>query len=186
MRLDYQARIGGKPFEGGDLSDVSVVLGTRQAMPELEEGLKGVSAGEQRTINVVFPAGHPNSKLAGQSAELHLSIKAVEEQSLPAVDEEFFRAYGVEQGGLAEMRAEVRKSMERELAERDPRPRCARRCSMRSIAITRSTCHGRSSRSRCSSCRSRPRGAWESAMRASCRRASRSRSRRAAGWHWDC
>src|SRR5262249_2893433 len=31
--------------------------------------------------------------------------------------DEFFRAYGVEQGGLAEMRAEVRKSMERELAE---------------------------------------------------------------------
>ena len=62
VRLDYQARIGGKPFEGGDLSDVSVVLGTRQAMPELEEGLKGVSAGEQRTINVVFPAGHHESQ----------------------------------------------------------------------------------------------------------------------------
>jgi trigger factor len=116
VRLDYQARIGGKPFEGGDLSDVNVVLGTRQAMPELEEGLKGVSAGEQRTISVVFPTGHPNRKLAGQSAELHLSIKAVEEQSLPEVDEDFFHAYGVEQGGLAEMRAEVRKSMERELA----------------------------------------------------------------------
>jgi len=115
--LDYQARIGGKVVEGGDLSGVQVVLGTRQAMPELEEGLKGVSAGEHKTVNVVFPAAHPNKTLAGQSAELHLSIKAVEEQSLPAVDEEFCRAYGVEQGGLAEMRTEVRSSMERELAE---------------------------------------------------------------------
>ena len=115
--LDYQARIGGKVVEGGDLSDVRVVLGTRQAMPELEEGLRGVSAGEHKTLSVVFPAAHPNRKLAGQSAELHLSIKAVEEQSLPAVDEEFCRAYGVEQGGLAEMRAEVRSSMERELAD---------------------------------------------------------------------
>jgi trigger factor len=117
IRLDYQARIGGKPIEGGDLSDVHVVIGSGQAMPELEEGLKGAQAGEQRTLNVVFPAAHPNKKLAGQSAELHLSIKAVEEQSLPAVDEEFFRTYGVEQGGLAEMRAEVRKSMEQELAD---------------------------------------------------------------------
>ncbi|MBV8974813.1 MAG: trigger factor [Sinobacteraceae bacterium] len=117
VRLDYQARIGGKPIEGGDLSDVHVVLGSGQAMPELEEGLKGVRAGEQRTLNVVFPAAHPNKTLAGQSAELHLSIKAVEEQSLPAVDEEFFRTYGVEQGGLPEMRAEVRRSMEQELAE---------------------------------------------------------------------
>jgi trigger factor len=117
VRIDYQARIGGKPIEGGDLSDVHVVLGRGQAMPELEEGLKGARAGEERTLDVVFPAAHPNKKLAGQAAQLHLSIKAVEEQSLPAVDEEFFRAYGVEQGGLAEMRAEVRKSMEQELAE---------------------------------------------------------------------
>ena len=117
VRLDYQARIGGRPIDGGDLSDVHFVIGSRQAMPELEEGLKGAAAGEQRTLNVAFPAAHPNKKLAGQSAELHLSIKAVEEQSLPAVDEEFFRAYGVEQGGLAEMRAEVRRSMEQELAE---------------------------------------------------------------------
>jgi trigger factor len=117
VRLDYQARIGGKPIEGGDLADVHVVIGSGQAMPELEEGLKGARPGEQRTLNVVFPAAHPNKKLAGQSAELNLSIKAVEEQSLPAVDEEFFRTYGVEQGGLAEMRAEVRKSMEQELAE---------------------------------------------------------------------
>jgi trigger factor len=115
--LDYQARIGGKLLDGADLSDVRIVLGTRQAMPELEEGLKGVRAGEQRTLNVVFPANHPNKKLAGQAAELHLSIKAVEEQSLPQVDEEFFRAYGVEQGGLEQMRAEVRRSMEQELAE---------------------------------------------------------------------
>jgi trigger factor len=117
VRLDYQARIGGKPIEGADLTDVHVVLGRGQAMPELEEGLKGARAGEQHTVNVVFPAAHPNKKLAGQSTELHLSIKAVEEQSLPAVDEEFFRTYGVEEGGLAEMRAEVRKSMEQELTE---------------------------------------------------------------------
>jgi len=115
--LDYQARIGGKAFEGSDLKDLRIVLGTRQAMPELEEGLKGARAGEQRVVHAVFPAAHRNKKLAGQSAELHLSIKAVEQHSLPAVDDEFFRAYGVEQGGLAEMRAEVRRSMERELAD---------------------------------------------------------------------
>ena len=115
--FDYRARIGGKPFQGSDLTDVRIVLGTRQAMPELEAGLRGVRAGDERMVNAVFPATHPNRKLAGQSAELHLSIKAVEEHSLPAVDDEFFRAYGVEQGGLAEMRAEVRRSMERELAE---------------------------------------------------------------------
>lgn len=114
--IDYQTRLEGKPFEGSDARDVSIVLGTRQAMPELEEGLKGARAGEQRTVTAVFPAAHPNKLLAGRSAELHISIKGVQEQSLPAVDEEFFRGYGVEQGGLEQMRTEVRSSMEQELA----------------------------------------------------------------------
>lgn len=114
--FDYQVCIGGKLIEDGDVKNAQVVLGARQTMPELEEGLKGVNAGQERAVAVTFPANHPNARVAGQPAELHLSIKAVEAHSLPMIDEEFFRAYGVEQGGLEEMRSEVRKSMERELA----------------------------------------------------------------------
>jgi len=115
--IDYKGTIAGNPFEGGDGTDINVIIGSRQSMPELEEGLKGAAAGETRTIAVPFPAEHPNKAVAGQTAELLVTLKRVEEQSLPAVDEEFGRAYGVEQGGLAELRAEVRKSMERELAD---------------------------------------------------------------------
>jgi trigger factor len=115
--IDYQGRIDGKPFDGSDGTDINVVIGSRQSTPELEEGLKGATAGESRTITVTFPAEHPNKAVAGQSAELQVAIKRVEEQSLPVVDEEFGRAYGVEQGGVEALRAEVRKSMERELAD---------------------------------------------------------------------
>ncbi|HLY52467.1 MAG TPA: trigger factor [Steroidobacteraceae bacterium] len=117
VTIDYQARLGGERFEGSDASDVRVLLGSRQSLPELEEGLKGASAGEQRTVSVAFPANHPNKNLAGRTAELHLTVKKVEEQSLPAVDEAFFREFGVEEGGLPRMRAEVRESMEREAAD---------------------------------------------------------------------
>jgi trigger factor len=114
--FDYQVLIGGKLIEDGDVKNAQVVLGARQTMPQLEEGLRGVSAGEERRIEAPFPASHPNKRVAGQTGELDLAIKAVEEHSLPPIDEEFFRAYGVEKGGMEEMRGEVRKSMERELA----------------------------------------------------------------------
>ncbi|HET7756598.1 MAG TPA: trigger factor [Steroidobacteraceae bacterium] len=117
VTIDYRVRVGGKAFEGSDATDVRLIIGSHQSIPELEAGLKGTSAGEERTITATFPAAHPNKTLAGQTGELHVSIKRVEEQSLPALDEAFFREYGVEEGGLAEMRAEVRKSMERELAD---------------------------------------------------------------------
>ncbi|MDB6012855.1 MAG: peptidyl-prolyl cis-trans isomerase [Gammaproteobacteria bacterium] len=115
--IDYQGRIGGKPFDGSDGTDINVIIGSKQSMPELEEGLRGATAGESRTVSVPFPAEHPNKAVAGQAAELQVTIKRVEEQSLPAVDEEFGRAYGVEEGGVEALRAEVRKSMERELSD---------------------------------------------------------------------
>jgi trigger factor len=115
--IDYTGRIDGKSFDGSDGTDINVIIGSKQSMPELEEGLRGATAGETRTISVPFPAEHPNKTVAGQAAELQVAIKRVEEQSLPAVDEEFGRAYGVEEGGVEALRAEVRKSMERELSD---------------------------------------------------------------------
>jgi trigger factor len=117
VTVDYTGRIGGEPFEGGDGKDVAILIGSRQSRPELEEGLKGAVTGENRTITVTFPAELSNKTLAGKTAELALNVKRVEEQSLPAVDEEFCRGFGVEEGGLEALRAEVRKSMERELAD---------------------------------------------------------------------
>ena len=115
--IDYKGTIDGKPFEGSDGTDINVIIGSKQSMTELEEGLKDATAGEARTIKVAFPAEHPNKAVAGQTAELQVTIKRVEEQTLPAVDDEFGRAYGVEEGGVEALRAEVRKSMERELSD---------------------------------------------------------------------
>jgi trigger factor len=117
VTVDYTGRIGGEPFEGGEGRDVAIVIGSRQSRPELEEGVKGAVAGESRTVTVTFPAELSNKTLAGNTAELALTVKTVEEQSLPTVDEEFCRSFGVEEGGVEALRAEVRKSMERELAD---------------------------------------------------------------------
>jgi trigger factor len=117
VTIDYTGTIGGQPFEGGEGKDVAILIGSRQSRPELEEGLKGAVAGETRTVAVTFPAELTNKTLAGNTAELAVTVKKVEEQTLPAVDEEFGRAFGVEEGGVEALRAEVRKSMERELAD---------------------------------------------------------------------
>jgi trigger factor len=115
--VDYTGSIGGEPFEGGEGKDVAILIGSRQSRPELEEGLKGAVAGESRAVAVTFPDDLSNKTLAGKKAELALTVKSVEEQSLPVIDEEFCRGFGVEEGGVDALRAEVRKSMERELAD---------------------------------------------------------------------
>jgi trigger factor len=118
VTIDYTGLMDGQPFDGGNGTDVVVVLGRPENRPELDAALKGASVGETRTVTVTFPAETTtNATLAGKSAELTVTVKQIEAQSLPAVDETFCRAFGVEEGGVEALRTEVRKSMERELAD---------------------------------------------------------------------
>jgi trigger factor len=114
--VDYDGTIDGKPFEGGAGRDVHFIVGSQRVLTELDAAVVGASAGDQRTVQVNYPPNHASKELAGRAAEFAVTVKKVEEMSLPAVDEEFCRAYGVEQGGIEALRAEVRRSMERELA----------------------------------------------------------------------
>ncbi len=117
VTVDYDGRIDGQPFEGGEGRDASFVIGAGRVLPELEAAITGAAAGETRTASVPYPDTHTNKALAGRTAEFTVAVKKVEEQSLPAVDAEFCRAFGVESGDMQALRAEVHKSMEREVAE---------------------------------------------------------------------
>ncbi len=117
VTVDYTGLMDGQPFEGGDGTDVTIILGRQENRPELDAALRGVSAGDTRTVSVTFPPETSSPALAGKTAELKVSVKRVEAQSLPEVDETFCRAFGVEDGSVEALRAEVRKSMERELAD---------------------------------------------------------------------
>jgi trigger factor len=117
VTVDYDGRINGESFEGGVGRDVQFLVGSGRVLPELDGAVKDASPGETRTVSLKYPDNHQSKALAGQTAEFTLTLKKVEEQTLPPVDDVFARAYGVEEGGLEALRAEVRKSMEREMAD---------------------------------------------------------------------
>jgi trigger factor len=117
VTVDYTAKVGDAPFPGGDGKDVNFIIGAKRVMTELEEAVKGAKAGDTRTATVDFPAEHPNKELAGKQAAFELTVKKVEEQVLPEVNDEFIAAYGVKEGGVDALRAEVRQSMTRELED---------------------------------------------------------------------
>jgi trigger factor len=115
VTLDFEGRIAGELFDGGQGKDVSFVLGAGRMLPEFEAGVRGASAGESREIHLTFPAGYAKGELGGKTAVFAAQVKKVEEQSLPPVDEEFCRAFGVEDGSLETLRTEVRANMQSEL-----------------------------------------------------------------------
>jgi trigger factor len=117
VTVDYTGKIGDQLLPNGEGKDVTFIIGSKRVMTELEDALKGANVGETRSATVEFPAEHPNKEIAGKTAVFELAVKKIEEQKLPEVNDEFVRAFGVQEGGVDALRSEVRQSMTRELED---------------------------------------------------------------------
>jgi trigger factor len=86
-------------------------------LKDFETGITGMKADERKQIDVPYPADYHNAALAGKVAKFEVHVKKVEERKLPELDDEFCRDYGVLEGGVEQLRKEVRDNMERELEQ---------------------------------------------------------------------
>ena len=117
ITLDFEGRIDGEPFEGGRSEGLTVTLGSQRLLPDFENGLRGAAAGETREFDLRFPDEYQVKTIAGKTARFTAQLHKVEEPKLPEVDAAFCEAFGVAEGGVAALRAEVRENMERELGQ---------------------------------------------------------------------
>lgn len=118
VTIDFEGTIDGEAFNGGAGNDVSIVLGEGRMLADFEAGLTGIKGGEQRDIKVQFPEDYGSEEVAGKTADFKVSCQKVEEMHLPEVDEEFCKAFGVTEGGVEKLRAEVEENMREEAAKR--------------------------------------------------------------------
>jgi trigger factor len=115
VTMDFVGLLDGAEFEGSKGNDVAVLLGSGRMLKGFEAGIAGMKAGEERQIDVRYADDYHNKALAGRTASFDVQMKKVEEKSLPDLDDEFCREYGVTEGGIAQMRSEVADNMRREL-----------------------------------------------------------------------
>lgn len=115
VTLDFTGSIDGEVFEGGKATDFVLAMGQGRMIPGFEEGVIGHKAGEEFVIDVNFPENYHAENLKGKSAKFDIVLKKVEVRELPELTEEFIKRFGVADGSVAGLRAEVRKNMEREL-----------------------------------------------------------------------
>lgn len=117
VKVDFHGTKDGKAFPGGHGENVDVVLGEGRMIPGFESGIEGMSAGEERDIEVTFPDEYPVEDLKGQKANFHLKAHEVAERRVPEIDDEFVKKFGIESGGVDALRDKIRDNMQRELDE---------------------------------------------------------------------
>ncbi|MCV2402188.1 trigger factor [Marinomonas sp. C2222] len=115
VTIDFVGFLGEEAFEGGSAQGHKLVLGSNTMIPGFESGILGAKAGEERTISVTFPEDYQAEHLKGQEATFKITVSEVAEQVLPELDDAFVEKFGLEEGTVDALRAEVRKNMDREL-----------------------------------------------------------------------
>jgi trigger factor len=101
------------PAEGSER--LLTVIGTNSVLPRLEQALVGMRAGEEKAVDIEFPADWRVAELAGKNAQANLRLERVSESVVPEADAAFIRSFGVKSGDLAQFRADIRSNLEREL-----------------------------------------------------------------------
>ncbi|WP_299583309.1 trigger factor [uncultured Microbulbifer sp.] len=115
VTINFVGRKGGEEFEGGKAEDHQLTLGSGQMIPGFEEGILGMKPGEEKDLDLTFPEDYQAEELRGAAVTFSVKVTSSEKPELPELNEEFFAAYGVQEGGEEKFREEVRNNMGREL-----------------------------------------------------------------------
>ncbi len=115
VNIDYTGVKEGEEFDGGKAEGQDLVLGSNSMIPGFEDGIVGMKAGEEKVIPLAFPEEYHAEELKGAAVEFTIKVNSVSAKTLPELDEEFFKKFGVEEGGLEKFREDVSNNMAREM-----------------------------------------------------------------------
>ena len=115
-KLKCKGKEEGVAFEGGTAEDYAFVLGQGRMLPEFEDAVRGMKAGEKKTFPLTFPEDYGHKDLNGASVEFDVEVLKVEAPTYPELNDEFAESLGIE--GVEKMREEVKLNLEREVAAR--------------------------------------------------------------------
>ena len=113
--IDFDGKLDGESFEGGAATDSELVLGSGSMIPGFEDGLVGAKAGDERVLDLEFPADYHSEDLKGKATQFTVTVKSVSEKKLPEVDDEFIAQFNPKENTIESFTVEIKANMEREL-----------------------------------------------------------------------
>ena len=115
ITIDFEGKIDGEPFAGGKAEDFPFIIGEGQMLEQFDSAVRGMKVGESKTFPLQFPADYHGADEAGTEADFMVTVKKIEAQNLPAVDDVLAKSLGTKEGTVEGLRADVKKNLEREV-----------------------------------------------------------------------
>jgi trigger factor len=115
VTIDFEGKIDGEGFAGGKAEAFAFVIGEGQMLEQFDKAVRGMQVGQSKTFALQFPADYGSKDVAGKEADFMVTMKKIEAQHLPTVDEAFIKSLGIGAATTEALRADVRKNLEREV-----------------------------------------------------------------------
>ena len=115
ITIDFEGKIDGEPFQGGKAESHQFTIGDGRMLEQFDQAVRGMKVGESKTFPLTFPADYHGKDVAGKEADFMVTMKKIESEHLPAVDEAFAKSLGIAGGTVEALRADVKKNLEREV-----------------------------------------------------------------------
>jgi len=113
--IDFEGKIDGEGFAGGKAEGFAFVIGEGQMLEQFDKAVRGMQVGQSKTFPLKFPDDYGSKDVAGKEADFMVTMKKIEAQHLPTLDEPFVKSLGIGAGTIEALRADVRKNLQREV-----------------------------------------------------------------------
>ena len=119
--IDFEGFDNGVPFEGGAGANQNLKLGSGTFIPGFEEQLVGMSAGEEKDIDVTFPEDYGAAELAGKPVVFKVKVHEVKETVAPVIDDEFAKDVSETADTLEDLKKELSEKLLKEKMQMLPK-----------------------------------------------------------------
>ena len=106
VNIDFEGFDNGVPFDGGKGENHDLKLGSGSFVPGFEDQQVGMSAGEEKDIDITFPEDY-HKDLAGKAVVFHVKVNKVTVTIVPEQDDEFAKDVSSFET-LEELKADIR------------------------------------------------------------------------------
>ena len=115
VTIDFEGKIDGDTFAGGKADGFQFIIGEGQMLEQFDKAVRGMKVGDNKTFPLRFPEDYHGKDVAGKEADFLVTMKKIEAQHLPALEEAFIKTLGIADGTADGLRADVKKNLEREV-----------------------------------------------------------------------
>jgi trigger factor len=112
--IDFEGTLNGEPVADASDKNFFLEVGAQNSMDDFQKGLRGMKAGETKTIQVKYPEDYKTAQVAGKEVDYAVTVHEVKEKKYPEITDEIAKEFQAE--NVADLKGKVRKSLEDELA----------------------------------------------------------------------